>query len=113
MLPTHRQGLDKVNIQADVIANELTNLVYSENAPEIQAVCLAMYGNHAPTVSAALQTHSRNLTFCAQYVGLGAAVDVERFRRVEEDEKKKAGNGQVRGGKGSHPLENGANSQRA
>ena len=40
--------LDKVNIQADVIGDALTRLVSIDNAPEIQAVILAMYWNQDP-----------------------------------------------------------------
>ena len=79
-----------VHIVSDAIESELIRLRRADGDENIDAVIWAIYHNRActPTVNSILAA-TQNLVFSAERCGLGLEQKVERFRLIEEEDKKR------------------------
>ena len=82
--------VETVHIVSDAIESELIGLRRADGDENIDAVIWAIYHNQActPTVNSIL-TATQNLVFSAERCGLGLGQKVERFRLIEEEDKKR------------------------
>ena len=79
--------VETVHIVADAIDKELTGLRRADGDENIDAISWAIFQNQesAPAVLEATQ----NLVFSAEHCGLGLEQKIERFRLIEEGDKKR------------------------
>ena len=79
--------VETVHIVADVIDKELTGLRRADGDENIDALIWAMYQN--PETTATVLEAAQNLVFSAARCGLGLEQKIQRFRLIEEEEKKR------------------------
>ena len=79
--------VETVHIVADAIDKELTGLRRGDGDENIDAVVWAIYHNQSST-STVLEA-TQNLVFSAGRCGLGFEQKIERFRLIEEEDKKR------------------------
>ena len=79
--------VETVHIVADAIDKELTGLRRSDGDEKIDAVIWAMYHNQS-SIQTVLEA-TQNLVFSAERCGLGLEQKIERFRLIEEEDKKR------------------------
>ena len=87
--------LGMVAVQGENIKDDFVGLLRVDRDADIDAVLLAMYWHkdHAHVLSN-LTSQSQDIVFSAQLAGQGLALTIERFVRMEQEEKQRAVTGQ-------------------